>query len=320
MISTLKGIRMPKKFSDVSKEVCQQITTIKILSIDLPWSANNYTGATYFELTLASNTYTLTEFRAAIIKMNRENPEYAETIKKELKIQNDKIDYILLDMPIKGHTYEIEDKKTFRPVELALTNFSSFKIKDKILCFPTFMAGANLMPKTKNVICDVGFETAKILLDSIGSTKCSVIEVFPQTTIPLIYHRFETEMSFMQKLAPHKKQKKENGHIRLHKVLSKILNKEVVYKADMIHGLPDLCDSIMGALPMLDLLTGGSFLKMPTAWLLYSPLNNSKHPLLETNKEERKRLRKDWIEGAKIDQLIPGPIQKGILCYGYDWI
>jgi hypothetical protein len=303
-------------------QLVNNLKKITILSIDLAWSANNITAVTYYELTDSPKGYVLTEFRSNTFRSKRDDEHYSQTIKESIELK-DKVDFILLDMPILGNEYKYKQTETtFRGVEYALLNFASIEcFSGKLLCFPTFMAGGNCMHKSDKVICEEGYKTAKALLKDIGSDKASVIEVFPQTAIPMIMKCYPKETEFVEKLAPHKKQKKIKGHEKLRDILIKVLKKSnnIPIGMSTMLGLPDLCDSVLGALPFLDLLTEGKFLSKDIVWLLYNP-GTEIHPHEASSVSEKKILRYEWISKIHIKDLDSRILNKGIVCYAYDWL
>lgn len=276
----------------------------KIISIDLPWSENNFTAVTYFEI--SDDTGRILDFHCFSKKLNRkENYIFHLQGCMPFDISNS-IDIIMLDMPIGGLSYKRCLHPKYRPVELAFTN-SAFIANTKIQ-YPRFQGGIKF--------ANSGFELGLELLDLFGTSSCSVIECFPQITIPSLmqnnfYQNFE-----ISKLSTHKANR-SNAKC-MWNILRNILKQHSLDSIQFNYlteaGLADLCDSVLGALPALDFLSDGKFLSKDIVWLLNNP-GDVDHPYITTKTALKKELRKTWIKSVEKSDLIPGVLDKGILTY-----
>lgn len=285
--------------------------TTRILSIDLPWTDNNFTSASFFEVTDGK----ITHFTNFTERLARRDPSFADKVLS--KVPGDRIDYLLLDIPIGGNDFKIQGVEDFRAVEIILTNFSSFESPNwgTKIRFPTFMAGAKKFRGHEKIICEEGIVTAQNLMKKIKNQDVKVLEVFPQTAMPAIIERAQSPEICINKLAPHKKIK--GGDQWLLKELTKIMHLDLESKAPLnkSKGLPDFLDSIMGALPILDELTAGAFLNLHPAWFLYNP----KISVVSPTKDDKKVLLESFITGASLQDIKPGINQRGIFTYDYGW-
>lgn len=283
----------------------------KIISIDLPWSANNFTAATYFEL---SNDGSISIAKAFSKRLgSRFEPDYLQNIKTELDVSL--ADYILIDIPIGGISY-IKDRPTprsdkkasaQRPVERAFhqsqTIFSSGD-SSKRIGYPKFQGGEDIATE--------GLKLAEEAKSKLGHGRTSVIEIFPQMTVPALIKALPKEMSFIDSIGAHKEGRTNKPDLML-AALNKLLKTNLASQ----EGKADLCDSILGALPLLDLLTSGKFLSSKIVWLLNDPGEEVIHPWTVKSSKKKKLLRPGWIKDAKVSDFDQGVMEKGILTYRF---
>lgn len=281
----------------------------RIISIDLPWSANNFTAATYYELSddgLISNSK---GFSKKLGK--RTDQDYFQEIKT--KLDAPQADYILIDIPIGGTSYNTDrpvsrgEKKASsqRPVERAFhqsQNIFSSGDSNIRIGYPKFQGGEN--------IANEGLKLAKKAKSILGHDRTSVIEIFPQITVPALIKALPKEMSFIDSIGAHKKSRTNKPDLML-AALNKLLNTTINDE----QGKADLCDSILGALPLIDLLTSGKFLGSDIVWLLNDPGEEVIHPWTVKSSKKKKLLRPAWMKDAEVSDFTVGVMEKGILTY-----
>jgi hypothetical protein len=224
-----------------------------------------------------------------------------------------KIDFILLDMPIGGiDAYSSLKHQNYRPVELAFAN--AVFIPNTKIQYPRFQGGVKH--------ADAGLKLAQKMRATFGNESCSVIESFPQLSIPpLMQHKSYLDSTMnptfkINKLSTHKANKKnaENMWNLLNHILKRNSDKTVDFNYRDHSGIADLCDSVLGALPILDYLSNGKFLSKDVVWLLNNP-GNVAHPYTTTKKNEKMEMRKSWMVNVNLSDFTNAVMDKGILSY-----
>jgi hypothetical protein len=213
---------------------------MRILSVDVPWSAKNYLGLAWTESTDP-------EARIEARFLKAESPEVLERAEGWTEVFESlggHCDLILLDQPI-GMLHPVWKTDAYRPVERAWGNrfFHPAKSGPRIQ-FPRFQPG------TRH--CEPGRRRAGAVVEAMG-TGAVVLESFPQLSIPVLlnWNKSRRKSDAVARLASHKAGRlaeKERAQLQLLHLVSAFCGRQInVQVAELgSAGAADMVDAALG--------------------------------------------------------------------------
>lgn len=266
---------------------------MRILSIDLPWSAAmGWYGFAWIDPDSSSLTVNTTVVAGPAA--------HARQIFQDFASEHGRFDLILIDQPIGAC---LPGSTGCRDVEKAFGNSAFVMNGDIRLQAPRFQPGAPY--------ADLGLRNAGIAIDHLGTLACVVVESFPQLSVlPLIAYARAQNLAIdaVNKLGRHK----ARGPLALRAAQQLLATfrqwTRTTVTGPASSGQADALDAMLALLPALEVaLPSGQTIAAPV-WLHASGPNGVVHPSSLPAKL-RASARAAWMSPLLTKQLGPSGIR-----------